>query len=134
MQDTQKRGVGGSCGWIKILCGCVRKIILARHLLQQADASSRVPFRILFLQGTGGGSSENHVGVRPLGRDFDLSNNPATHVQNGFVHFFAMSRLKFESTARASFPNTPSTEITNGGKCFCSLWKFLPCISIFCFS
>ena len=48
--------------------------------------------------------------------------------------FSAMSRLKFASTTRAPFPSIPSTEITNGEKCFPCSWKFLPCLSFFYFT
>ena len=46
-------GRSGSCWWWKILCKCARKIILARHLLHQAESRSRDSVRILVLQGNG---------------------------------------------------------------------------------
>ena len=47
--------------------------------------------------------------------------------------FAAMSRLKSVSTTRVYFPSMPSTERTNGEKCFRCLWKFLPCLYLFYF-
>ena len=42
--------------------------------------------------------------------------------------FSVMSRLKFSSTTRASFPSMPSTERTKIEKCFFCLWQSLPCL------
>ena len=50
----------------------------------------------------------------------------------GYSIFSAMSRLKFVSTMRASFPSMPSTKMTNEEKIRCS-WQFLPCLYLFSF-
>ena len=48
--------------------------------------------------------------------------------------FVAIIWLKFVSTSRASFLNTPFTDSTNGEKIFRWLWQWLPWLSLFYFS
>ena len=86
-RDARTRGGGGLCRWRKILRGYVHKIILARNLLRQSEDQSRVPVRFLVPQGTGEAISAYHAGLQPRNHDWDPALNPATHMQNGFVHF-----------------------------------------------
>ena len=48
--------------------------------------------------------------------------------------FNAMSRLKLTNMTMYSLPSMPTTERTNGEKCFCCSWKCLPCLCLFYFS
>ena len=69
---------GGGRGHIggKKMLKCALKIILARNLLRQYEARSRIPVRFPVLQGTGKASSTYHAGVRPCGHDIDLAVDP----------------------------------------------------------
>ena len=62
---------------------------------------------------------------------------PFTHpctCKRGSSLFSAMNQLSWESTTRASLPSIPSTEITNGKKCFCWSLQCLTCLYFLIFS
>ena len=65
------------------------------------------------------------IAIRPL-------TQPLT-CEIGYSIFSAMIQLKVASTTWASLPIIPSTERTNGGKCFCCSWKCLLFLSSFIF-
>ena len=88
-RNARTRGGGrvGSFWWLKDVCGCAHKIILAHDLLRQAEARYQIPVRILVPQGIGGAISADHAGIWSRNRNFYPANNPATHVWNGYVNF-----------------------------------------------
>ena len=113
---AQMKGGGGARGWQKLVRGCVCKNIMASNLLHQSKALSRVPYRIPLLQVNGEASSADHEALRP---STTISIHPLIQpllCKMGKSIFAAMSRLKFASIARASFPSMPSTDRINGVK------------------
>ena len=73
-----REGVVGSCRFRNILRGCEREIILARNLLRQSKAWSRVPVRFQVPQGTRETRSSDHAVVRPFDHDCYLVVDPTT--------------------------------------------------------
>ena len=65
-----------------------RKIHLARNILRQPKAWSRIPFQILILQGTGKVRFAEHAVVQPCDSDLHPAIDPSTYVLNGFLGFF----------------------------------------------
>ena len=103
-------GGGGARRWRLFLRECACKIILARHLLHQAEARYQVPVCLLILQGTGEVSSEIHAVMWTCDCDCELDIYPTMYVWNRFLAFSAMSQLKFASTTKSFLPSIPSTE------------------------
>ena len=66
------------------------------------------------------------ISIRPL-------TQPCTY-EMGYSIFAAMSRLKYASTTRASFPSMPPTKRKYGEKCFCCSWQLLQYLYFFSFS
>ena len=104
-------------GGRRIVRGCAREIILARDLLHQAEARCRVPVRLPVPQGTGELSSVDHSWVGPRDRNCAQTVNPATHVQNGFIHFRCHESTQIHEYNQGLLPSSmPPTERTNEEK------------------
>ena len=84
----RRRGGGGAHVSQKLLCRCARKIILARHLLNQVEAQSLIPVYLPAPQETGDAISEDNAEVRPHSRDCNTSFYPSTYFWNGFLELF----------------------------------------------
>ena len=65
---------------------CPGGIILASNLLLQPKAQFRVPVQLLVLQGTGESSSVDNLWVWPCNWNCNMTINPDTYIQNGFIH------------------------------------------------
>ena len=80
-------GGGGVHGWQIIVCVFVHRIIMTHDLICQPEAWFWVPVHILAPRGTRELSSMDHVWVWYSNRDWNVTVNPASHMQNGFIHF-----------------------------------------------
>ena len=76
-------------GWqeTKELFAGLRETIMTRDLLRQSQIRTWFPVRIPFSQGNCYKISVVHMGVRSQKHNFDPTVDPASHVQNGFLHF-----------------------------------------------
>ena len=101
--------IQGREGYKIVLCGCVRNYSGALFIAPILDLN-RIPITAPFSKVAGYTRSTYHTWVKYRCRDFDLTFNPDTYVQNGFLHFRFVYWLTFSSTNRASFPIMPSIE------------------------
>ena len=85
---SNERGKGRVLhGCRRVVCGFTRGIILDHNLMRQPEARCQVPVRLPVLQGTGESISADPGLVLSRDRDCNPKIYPASHMQNGLIHF-----------------------------------------------